>query len=380
MIFKNGIRNKRRSLLTIASVGASLCLLGVLIAIYSVFYVAEAPPDQALRLVTRNKISLTVTMPGYYRDQIAKQPGVQHIMTNNWFGGVYKDARDPKNFFGRFAAEPDRLLKVRPELRMPDDQKQAFLRERTACIIGKPLADKLGIQLGQRIQIKGDIYPVTLELIVRGIYEAPISDETLYFNIEYLDELLPQARRNNAGSFYILTDSIESANRLGKIIDNNYNNFPVQTKTESEQAFSLSFVSSLGNIKAFLLSICAAVTFTILLVSGNTMAMSVRERVKEVGVLKTLGFTKEAVLGIILGEAAVISLLGGIVGCILASFLCFGLQSASGFLPQLKQAAITPSVAFITLSAALFIGLASAAIPAWNAARVSIVEALRSNL
>ncbi len=367
-------------MLTIASVGASLCLLGVLTAIYSVFYVAEAPPDQALRLVTRNKISLSVTMPGYYRDQIAKQPGVQQIMTNNWFGGVYKDARDSKNFFGRFAAEPDRLLKVRPELRMPDDQKQAFLRERTACIIGKPLADKLGLQLGQRIQIKGDIYPVTLELIIRGIYEAPINDETLYFNIEYLDELLPQGRRNNAGSFYILTDSIESANRLGKIIDNNYNNFPVQTKTESEQAFSLSFVSSLGNIKAFLLSICAAVTFTILLVSGNTMAMSVRERVKEVGVLKTLGFTKEAVLAIILGEAAVISLLGGIVGCILASFLCLGLQSASGFLPQLKQAAITPSVALITLSAALFIGLASAAIPAWNAARVSIVEALRSNL
>ena len=190
----------------------------MLIAIYSVFYVAEAPPDQALRLVTRNKISLTVTMPGYYREQIAKQPGVRQIMTSNWFGGAYKDARDPKNFFGRFATEPDHLLKVRPELRMPDDQKQAFLRERTACIIGKPLAEKLGLQLGQRIHIKGDIYPVTLELIIRGIYEAPVNDETLYFNIEYLDELLPQARRNNAASFYILTDSIESANRLGKLL------------------------------------------------------------------------------------------------------------------------------------------------------------------
>ena len=341
---------------------------------------ADAPPQQALRLVTRNKVSLTVTMPSYYRDQIGKLPGVKQIMTSNWFGGVYKDARDPNNFFGRFATEPARLLQVRPELSLPEDQKQAFLKERTACILGKPLAKKLGIELGQRVQIKGDIYPVTLELIVRGIYEAPFSDETLYFNIEYLNELLPQSRRDNSGAFYILTDSIETANTLGKTIDNYYNNFPMQTKTESEQAFSLSFVSSLGNIKAFLLSICAAVTFTILLVSGNTMAMSVRERVTEVGILKTLGFTSEAVLGVILGEAAVISLLGGIVGCLLASVLCLGLQSAGGILPQLKQAAITPGVALVTLSAALIIGVASASIPAWNAARLSIVEALRSNV
>lgn len=380
LILKNGIRNKRRSLLTIASVGVSLCLLGVLLAVYSVFYVSEAPPDQALRLVTRNKISLTVTMPGYYRDQIAKLPGVKAINTANWYGGVYKDQRDPNNFFARFGVEPDRFLQVHNELRLPEDQKQAFIKERTACIVGKALADKLGFQLGQRIQLVGDIYPITLELIVRGIYEADLNDETLYFNLDYLYELLPVTRRNNAGSFYVLADSLESAGRLGRQIDDMYNNFPVQTKTESEQAFSLAFASSLGNIKAFLLSICAAVMFTVLLVSANTMAMSVRERVKEVGVMKTLGFTKEAVLGIILGEAAVISFLGGLVGCALASILCIGLKGASTYLPQLKQAAITPGVAAVTLGAAMVIGLISAFIPAYSAARTSIVDALKANV
>ena len=236
------------------------------------------------------------------------------------------------------------------------------------------------MKLGQRIQLKGDIYPVTLELIIRGIYEASLNDETLYFNLDYLYELLPVARRNNAGSFYVLADSIDSANRLGKQIDNMYTNFPVQTKTESEQAFSLAFASSLGNIKAFLLSICAAVMFTVLLVSANTMAMSVRERVKEVGVMKTLGFTREAVLGIILGEAAVISLLGGLLGCVLASILCIGLKGASSYLPQLKQTAITPGVAATTLGAAMVIGLVSAFIPAYSAARTSIVDALKANV
>ncbi len=380
LILKNGIRNKRRSILTISSVGVSLALLGVLLAVYAVFYVSEAPPEQALRLVTRNKISLTVSMPGYYRDQIAKLPGVISIMTNNWYGGVYKDQRDPNNFFARFGVEPDRLLQVRTELKMPEDQRKAWVTERTACILGKPLADKLGIQLGQRIQLKGDIYPITLELVVRGIYTANTNDEVMYFNLDYLWELLPVARRNQAGSFFVQTDSVETASRLGKQIDQIYYNFPVQTKTESEQAFSLAFASSLGNIKAFLLSICAAVMFTVLLVSANTMAMSVRERVKEVGVLKTLGFTGEAVLGIILGEAAVISFLGGVVGCLLASVLCVGLQGAGGFLPQLKQAAITPGVAALTLSAALFIGLISAFIPAWSASRTPIVDALKSNL
>ena len=380
LILKNGIRNKRRSILTISSVGVSLALLGVLLAVYAVFYVSEAPAEQALRLVTRNKISLTVTMPGYYRDQIAKLPGVVSIMTNNWYGGVYKDQRDPNNFFARFGVEPDRLLQVRTELKMPEDQRKAWVTERTACILGKPLADKLGIQLGQRIQLKGDIYPITLELVVRGIYTANTNDEVMYFNLDYLWELLPVGRRNQAGSFFVQTDSVETASRLGKQIDQIYYNFPVQTKTESEQAFSLAFASSLGNIKAFLLSICAAVMFTVLLVSANTMAMSVRERVKEVGVLKTLGFTREAVLGIILGEAAVISFLGGVVGCLLASILCVGLQGAGGFLPQLKQAAITPGVAALTLSAALFIGLISAFIPAWSAARTPIVDALKSNL
>ena len=378
LILKNSLRNRRRSMLTIVSVAASLCLLGVLFAMYRAFFLAEATPAQALRLVTHHRVSLAQAMPAAYQQRIQQVPGVREVMIWQWFGGTYKDNRDMKNMFARFAVEPDRFFKIRSEVEMPEDQKKAFRMQQTACIIGKELAQKHKFKIGDRITLVGDIFPVTLELTIAGIYNSPAENETLYFNRTYLREAMAtSARRDQVGAFQIQADSPESVPRIAKAIDQMFDNSPAPTRTESEQAFALSFVSFLGNVKMFLLSICGAVTFTILLVTANTMAMSVRERIREVGILKTLGFTPRAILAIVLGESAVISLAGGVLGMALAMGMTAALRHAPGFFTQLKTLTISPAVGVVSLFVALFIGLVSSLIPAWSAAKTSILDSIR---
>jgi len=376
LILKNSWRNRRRTLLTILSVGVSLCLLGILMAIYHAFYFSEPNASQALRLVTRNKVSLAFPMPQSYREKIRQIPGVQEVGISQWFGGVYIDRR-PEHMFARFAVEPDKIFTIHGEMTIPEDQKKAFQQERTACIAGRPLAEKYNWHLGERITLQGDIFPVTLELTLRGVFDHGDNPEVLYFSREYLEESLPLGRRGNAGTFNILARSTEDVPRIEKAVDEQFSNSPVQTKTETESAFSLSFVAFLGNIKAFLLSVCAAVTFTIVLVSANTIAMSVRERVREVGVLKTLGYTRGAILGIILGEAVTISLVGGVLGVGLATLLAGVVRHAPAFILQLRMLTIGLPVAALCLLVAALIGLVSAFVPAFQASRISIMEALR---
>ncbi len=375
---KNAWRNRRRTLLTILSIAASLSLLGILMAIYAAFYFSAPPPAQALRLVVRNKVSLVFPMPEAYREKIKRIPGVQEVTAQQWFGGMYKNNR-PENLFARFAIEPDKIFIVRGEMKLPEEQKTAFQRERTACLIGRQLADKIKVGLGDRITLQGDIFPITLELTVRAIFDSEQNSEVLYFDRKYLDESIKGALKGNVGMFTILADSADSVPRIARAVDDEFRNSTTQTKTESESAFQLGFINSLGNVKAFLLSICAAVTFTVLLVSGNTMAMSVRERVREVGVLKTLGFTRPAILGMILGESVSLAVLGGAIGLGIAAGLCSLMRMAPGFVGQLKTLSIHPPVALTCLGAAVVIGLVSSAIPAWNASGTPIVEALRSN-
>jgi putative ABC transport system permease protein len=377
LMLKNTWRNRRRTILTIVSIGVSLCLLGVLLAVYSAFYFSKPSAHQALRLITRNRISLAVPMPVYYRDKIRGVPGVREAGMSQWFGGVYKDSRDPKNFFGRLAIEPENIFTIRGEMQLPEDQKKAFQRDRTGALIGRLLADRLGFHLGDRITLVGDIFPVNLDLTVRAIFDAPNDNDVLYFHWKYLEESIPAGRRSVIGTFNILCDSPESVPRVARAVDDMFRNSPFETKTESEQQFALSFLSFLGNVKAFLLSICAAVTFTILLVSANTMAMSVRERIGEVGIMKTIGFTTGDVLGVILGESVIISVAGGVVGLALASFLCAGVRRGPILFDQVRNLSIEPATAAVCLALAAIIGLGSSLLPAFTAARTPIVEAVR---
>ena len=378
LILKNCWRNRRRTLLTIASIGVSMCLLGLMISLYHAFYLSAPAPEQARRLVVRNKISLAVPMPISYQGHIRQIPGVQEVMISNWFGGVFKDNRDPKNMFARFSVEPEKLFTLYGEFRIPEDQKQAFIHDRTGCVVGRDLVNKFGFKVGDRIPLTGDIYPGHYEFTVRGIFDAPQNTDLMYFNKEYIDQAMPEGRRGNVGMYYVLIDDPAKSAPVSNAIDESYRNATAQTKTDTEQAFGVSFLALIGNVKMFLMAISAAVTFTILLVSANTMAMSVRERVREIGVLKTLGFTPASVLGIVLGEACSISVAGGLIGFLISIFLLRGIARSpfGGFIPPVSPFDPVNAAACVLTAAA--VGLASAFVPAWGASRRPIVEALRS--
>jgi putative ABC transport system permease protein len=380
LAFKNSLRNRRRSVLTISSIAVSLCLLGVLIAVYHALFLSEATPGQAMRLIVRHRVSLAQAIPIAYEEKIRQVPGVKEISVWGWFAGTYKDGNDPKNQFARLAVEPKAILALRTQMEMPEDQRRAFLTDRVGCVISDDLAANLKMKLGDRVTIVGDIYPVTLDLKVVGIFTDPDTPNTLFFNYKYLREALTPGRRDNTSTFIILANSAGVVPQVAKSIDDMFSNAPAPTKTESEGQFALSFISMMGNIKLFLIIICGAVTFTILLVSGNTMAMSVRERIKEVGVLKTLGFNNDAILGIIIGEAITIAIIGGVIGLVFAEVLTAGVGKAAGtFMPQLRDLSVTPFTALVALGVAVFVGFVSSFIPAWNAAHTNILDSLRSS-
>jgi putative ABC transport system permease protein len=223
----------------------------------------------------------------------------------------------------------------------------------------------------------GDIFPVTLDLKLVGIFDDPERTEVLLFNHEYLRESMAGSRRDMVGSWSVQAESKEVVARVAAEIDKTFENAPQPTKTEAEQAFVLSFVSFIGNVKVFLLSICAAVTFTILLVSANTMAMTVRERIREVGILKTLGYRNGIIFGLILGEAAFIALLGGALGLVLANGIAYVLRQGPAVLDQIRTLTISPPVALFCLAFSVLIGVVSSLFPAIGAARTNILDAIR---
>ena len=257
------------------------------------------------------------------------------------------------------AWRPEKFFRVRPELNLPEDQKDAFQHLRTAAVASDDLAKRMGWKIGEKIFLTGDIFQVNPELTLVGIFSEPNTSETLFFSRTYLRELLgaTNPQQDLVGSFQVQVESVNDVPRVIQTIDDMFATTQFQTKTESEQAFGLQFISFLGNVKLYLMSICAAITFTILLVSGNTMAMSVRERLREVGILKTLGYTPGAILFIILGEAAVISLLGGIIGVVFASGLTAMVRQGPSFIQAMKTLAVTPDVGAICIGLAAVIGV-----------------------
>jgi len=378
LILKNCWRNRRRTILAILSIAVSMCLLGVMVSMYHAFYLRAPAPEEALRLVVRNRISLTVDIPQFYAARIQQVSGVREVMISQWFGGTYKDARDPKNFFARLAVESDKLFRMYPEFRIPEDQKQAFLRERTACVVGRNLANLFSFRPGDRINLVGDLFPGNYEFTIRGIFDSPRASDIMFFSRDYLEQTLPEVRRGQAGAFYVLMDDSAHGGRIASAIDQEFHNSTAPTKTESEQAFVVGFVALLGNVKMLLTGISAAVVFTILLVSANTMAMSVRERMREVGVLKTLGYTPAIILSLILGEACLISVAGGALGYLISVALTTGIAKSpyGGMLPPIPPFQISVALACVLTAGA--IGLVSSLVPALGASRTSIVDALRS--
>src|SRR5271165_3008518 len=325
-VTKSAFRNRRRSVLTVLSIMFSLVLLTIMMTVWHSFYLDKGSAQSAQRLITRHRVSLTQNLPIYYREKILTVPGVVAVAPTQWFGGQYKDDK-PENFFAQFGTDPETIFKVVTDFKIPAEQLAAWQHDQAGCVVDSELAKKYGWKIGDRVVLKGTIFPVDLELTIRGIFTAPQPSITLYYNQKYVEEAVAFAK-GRAGTFNILADSPDDVPKIAAAVDSMFRNSPEPTKTESEKAFQLTFINSLGNVKAFILSICFAVLFATLLVSANTMAMSIRERTREVAVLKTLGFTRQSILRLYVGEGVTVALSGGVLGCLLAILLVSGLAHA----------------------------------------------------
>ena len=338
----------------------------------------------ASRLVTRNAISLIYNLPPAYKERIKALPGVKQVAASNWFGGFIGSTPDYKNFFPNFAVEPE-YFEVHPEFLLSPEQKAAFLGDRRSAIIGQDLAKKFGWKEGDHFQLTSVIWKVPFDFVVAGIYDLDkvknpgASGQLMFFHWKYLDEAT--RGRAGVGVYNVELRDAGQAGAVAKAIDALFENSDRQTKTETEAAFRASFVSLAGNLALLLNGIGIAVTFTILLVTANTMSMAVRERRTEIAVLKTLGFPSGLVLKLVLGESLALGALGGAVGIALGA----GMIKALPSLPMIGDAVrqypnlgLSPQIAALGFGISLFLGLAAGLLPALSAYRSRITEMLRT--
>ena len=376
LIFANLFRKKIRLLLTIGSFAVALFLFAFLGVVKSAFSRGTEVAG-ADRLVVVNRIGLIQTLPISYTDKILSIPGVKAVTHNNWFGGVYQDER---NFFPQFVIDVENHRKVMTEFVVPDDQWVNFVKDRQGCIAGAKTAKRFGWKIGDRIPIKNALYGNgnTWELNLDGIYhnERPGGDESQFWlQYKYFDESMAEGFKGQIGWYVLKLETPDDAIRVAKAIDSKFANSSQETKTETESAFAAGFAKQLGNIQFLILTIGAVVFFTLLLVTGNTMAISVRERINELAVLKAIGFKDRSVLFLVLGESLMIALVGGLLGLGLALVAIPVLGAAlTGLLPTLI---LSPAILTLGLGTALVVGIVSGLLPGIGAMRMRVVNALR---
>jgi putative ABC transport system permease protein len=376
LILANLSRKKLRTILTVGSFAVALFLFAFLAVVKGAFG-RGADIAGADRLVIINRISIIQPLPLSYRDQILRIPGVKSITHNNWFGGVYQDE---KNFFPQFVIDPENQRQVMSELIVPDDQWQKFVADRQGAIVGARTAQRFGWKIGDRIPIKNVSYGTsgTWEFILDGIYHSEHAggDETqFWFQWDYFEERVPERFKGNIGWYVLRLNNPDDAPRVAKAIDDTFTNSSYETKTETESAFAAGWVKQFGNIELLILTIGSVVFFTLLLITGNTMAIAVRERVGELAVLKAIGFSDFSILVLVLAEALLIALFGGILGLGVAMLAVPVLGNAlNGLLPELI---LSPAILSAGLAAALLIGAAGGILPGVGAMRMRVVNALR---
>lgn len=372
LIMANLFRKKLRTTLTIGSFVVALFLFGLLVVVHGAFNqgVDVAGAD---RLDVINKTSIIQPLPYSYRDQILRIPGVKAITHDNWFGGVYQDE---KNFFPQFAIDPENQRVVFPEFVIPDDQWKAFLEDREGAIAGSGIAKRFGWKVGDRIPIKGAIYPGDWEFNLRGIYAGSRDNDDLtqfWFHYKYLDERR-QYGKGLVGWYTVKLDTPDDGTRVTKTIDTMFANSPYETKTETEKALATDFAKQFGNIGFLISAVGSVVFFTLLLVTGNTMAIAVRERIGELAVLKAVGFNDRFVLFLVLGESLLIAAIGGAIGLALCKLMTLGGDPTHGFLPFFY---LPGPMMLLGFGVALAVGVLAGILPATSAMRLRVVDALR---
>jgi putative ABC transport system permease protein len=372
------LRRKRlRTFFTVASILVAFLLFGLA---ESMRYALQSGVEVAGadRLLTMHKVSFTQLLPASYENRIRAIPGVVAITPQTWFGAWFQDER---NQIPAFPSKPEVFLRMYPEFRVPEDQKQAWIADRAGILIGRSLADMFGWKVGDAVPLRSAIWrrkdgSSTWDVTVRGIYDVTNGGDTrqLIMHQDYFEEAKQQAK-GLIGWYVIKVADVGRAQAISRQVDAMFANSPAETKTSSERAMAQSFMNQIGNVGKILSAIVAAVFFTMLLVTANTMAQSVRERTGELGVLKTLGFSNAGVLGLVLGESVLVTVIGGVAGMLLAVWIGIQFEPLfSQYLPgfRVPQSAYLEAAAYM-----LALGVVAGAAPAWQGMRLKIVEALR---
>lgn len=373
-VIKNAFRNKRRAALCVLSVAASLFLLVALQVVLNEF---SNPPEDvgtALRIAVRNKVSIASPLPVRQRALIEKIPGVEAVTPLTFFGGNYKG--EDNTFFAQFATDPDALMGVFGEALISPDRLDAWKKDLTGAIIGIDTAKRYNLKPGDRLPLVGQYYPVDLDLTVTGIYEGTSDDRNVWFHQKYLDELLGDP--GTVGMWWVKARSADDVPRIIDQVNAAFANTSAEVVAETERAFQMGFVSMWANIKVLISSICSVVVFALLLVTASTMSMAVRERMRELAVLKALGFRRHELFAFILAESFGLSAVGLLLGAGGAWLISANIDAPTltgGLFPMLT---VTPRILGTAALVAVLLGIVSSLAPAISVARMSVVEGLKT--
>lgn len=373
-ILKNALRNGRRAMLTVASVAISCGLLVTLLTLQRELTVPPESESASFRIIARNKVSLAQPLPYRQGATIEKIPGVRQVSPFTFFGGLFRE--ETATSWAQFGVDPKRFREFIMEGRISQGTYEDFVNDRNACMIGADTFRRYGFKVGDKLRFTGTFYPVDLELRIAAVYEGTVDDRNCFFHHKLLDELMGDW--GQTGCWYILADSADAVNDVISRVNSAFENTSAEVRAETERAFQLGFVSMFGNVKLLFSSISAVVIFTLVLVCVSTMSMAIRERFRELAVLKALGFRRREIFSFILAESFGLSILGAFLGIggVWIFWNTVNLQELTrGFLPYFE---VTPRIMATGGIVAALLGILAAIGPSIAVARMSVVQGLKT--
>ena len=373
-IIKNALRNKRRALLSILSVAVSLFLLVTLLTLLREFTLPPEDVGASLRVVVRNKVSLASPLPARQLTTLDRIPGIAAVTPFSYFGGKYRD--EEFTVFAQFAVDPERFTNVFVEAKLDAPQMDRWINNRLACLVGSDTMERYKLKVGDRMKLSSTIYPVDVDLEIAAVYSGTLDDRNVFFHHKLLDEMMDNP--GTVGTWWLRVESAEIAPRVIDTINRSFANTSAEVRAETERAFQLSFVSMWGNIRVIIGAICSVVVFTLLLVSTSTMSMAVRERFRELAVLKALGFRRRELFAFVLAESFGLALLGAVIGAggAWAFFHGIDIQKISGGIFIYFE--VTPRILGTAFAVATLLGIVSSLAPTIAVARTSVVQGLKT--
>lgn len=373
-VTKNALRNRRRALLTVISVGISCGLLVTLLTLQRELTIPPESEAASLRIIARNKVSLAQPLPAKQLATIDKIPGIVAVTPFTFFGGNFRD--ETVTSFAQFAVDPVRFQGIIVEGKIVDGAYEDFVRDRTGCLVGADTMKRYNLKIGDRMKFTGTFYPVDLDLKIAAVFQGTVDDRGVFFHHKLLDELTGDP--GTVGTWYMRVESADIANEVIAKVNAAFANTAAEVRAETERAFQMGFVSMMGNVKMLVMMICGAVVFTLMLVTVSTMSMAIRERFRELAVLKALGFQRRELFSFILAESFGLAMVGAVlgIGTVWAFWRFMDLQTlTNGFLVYFE---VTPRIIAWGASVAAAMGVLSAIPPAVQTARMSVTEGLKT--